>query len=78
MKQDTVHFNSVTYVNGRDEKLVKFLLKNLVGRPWRRWEDNIKINLGEIGWEGLDWIHLAQDTDIWRAVVNKVMDIKVP
>jgi hypothetical protein len=40
------------------------------GRPRRRWEDNTKMDLGEIGFGNVDWIHLAQDRDWWRAVVN--------
>jgi hypothetical protein len=40
--------------------------------------DNIKIDLKEIGWEGMDWIDLAQDRDQWRALVNTVMNILVP
>jgi hypothetical protein len=50
----------------------------LVGRPRRRWVDNIKINLREIGWYGVDWIELAQDMDQWRALVNTVMNLRVP
>jgi hypothetical protein len=46
--------------------------------PRRRWEDNIKMDLRETGWEGVDWIHLAQDMDQWRAVVNTVMNSRVP
>jgi hypothetical protein len=42
-------------------------------RPRHRWEDNIRMDLRETGWEGVDWIHLYQDTDQWRAVVNTVM-----
>jgi hypothetical protein len=50
-----------------------------LGRPRRRGADNIKIDLaGEIGWESVDWIGLAQDTDNWRALVNAVMDLWVP
>jgi hypothetical protein len=49
-----------------------------LGRPRRRWEDNIKMNLGEIGFGDVDWIHLAQDRDRWRAVVNTVMNLRVP
>jgi hypothetical protein len=49
-----------------------------LGRFRRRWEDNIKINLREIGWGGMDWIHLAQDRDQWRALVNTVMNFRVP
>jgi hypothetical protein len=52
-------------------------LKIFVGRPRRRWEDNIGMDLREIGWEGVDWIHLAQDRDQWRAVVNTVMNHRV-
>jgi hypothetical protein len=48
-----------------------------LGRPRRRWEDNIKINLQEIRW-GMDWIELAQVRDRWRAVVNAVMNLWVP
>jgi hypothetical protein len=49
-----------------------------LGRPRRRWVDNIKMNLGEIGWDGTDWIKLAQDRDQWRALVNTVMNLWVP
>jgi hypothetical protein len=52
--------------------------KRPLGRPRRRWVDNIKMNLGEIGWDGVDWIELAQDRDRWRALVNTVMNLRVP
>jgi hypothetical protein len=52
--------------------------KRPVGRPRRRWEDNIKMDLREIGWSGMDWIDLAQDRDQWRAFVNTVMNLRVP
>jgi len=48
------------------------------GRPRRRWEDNIKMDLQEVGCGGMDWIDLAQDTDRWRALVNVVMNLRVP
>jgi hypothetical protein len=48
-----------------------------LGRPGRRCEDNIKMDLQELGW-GMDWIELAEDTDRWRAVVNAVMNLRVP
>jgi hypothetical protein len=51
--------------------------KRPLGRPRCRWEDNIRIDIREIVWEGVDWIHLAQDSDQWRAVVNTVMDLRV-
>jgi hypothetical protein len=49
-----------------------------LGRPRRRWEDNIKMNLGGIGIGDMDWIHLAQDRDRWRAVVITVMNLRIP
>jgi hypothetical protein len=52
--------------------------KKPLGRP-RRWlVDNIKMDLREIGWDGMDWIDLAQDRDLWRALVNSVMNLRVP
>jgi hypothetical protein len=45
--------------------------------PRRRWEYGIKMDLREIGWGGMEWIHLAQDRDRWRAVVNTVMNLRV-
>jgi hypothetical protein len=52
--------------------------KRPLGRPRRRWVDNIKRNLGEVGWSGVDWIDLAQDRNRWRAVVNSVLNLRVP
>jgi hypothetical protein len=43
-----------------------------LGRPRRRWVDNIKIDLGEVGWEDVDWIGLAQDRNRWRSLVTSV------
>jgi hypothetical protein len=51
--------------------------KRLLGRPRRRWVDNIKINLTEIGWDGMDSIDLAQDRIQWKAPVNTVMNFRV-
>jgi hypothetical protein len=52
--------------------------KRPLGRPRRRWVDNIEMDLREIGWDGMDWIDLAQDRDHWRALVNAVMNLWVP
>jgi hypothetical protein len=48
-----------------------------LGRPRRRWEDNIKLDLQDVEW-GMEWIELAQDKDRWRALVNAVMNLRVP
>jgi hypothetical protein len=52
--------------------------KRLLGRQRRRREYNIKMDLREVGWDGGDWIDLAQDRDQWRALVNTVMNLRVP
>jgi len=52
--------------------------KRSLVRPRRRWEDNIKMDLQEVGCGGMDWIELAQDRDRWRALVGAVMNLRVP
>jgi len=52
--------------------------KRPLGRPRRRLEDNIKMNLQKVGWGAMDWIDLAQDKDTRRAHVNAVMNLRVP
>jgi hypothetical protein len=52
--------------------------KRPLGRPRRRWEDNIKMDLQEVGCRNMDWIELAQDMDRWRALVNAVKNLRVP
>jgi len=52
--------------------------KSLLGRPRRRWKDNIEMDLHEVGCGGMDWIVLAQDKDRWRALVTAVMNLGVP
>jgi hypothetical protein len=52
--------------------------KRPLGKPRRKWEDNIRMDLIEMGWRGMDWIDLAQDRDQWRALVNTVMNLWVP
>jgi hypothetical protein len=53
-------------------------VKRPLRRPRRRWVDNINMELREIGWDGGDWIDLAQDRDQWRALVNAVINLRVP
>ena len=52
--------------------------KRPLARPRHRWEDNIKMDLQEVGCGGLDWIDLVQDRDSWRELVNEVMNLWVP
>jgi hypothetical protein len=52
--------------------------KRPLGRPRRRCMDNITMYLKEIGWDGVDWIDMAQDRDQWRALVNTVLNLRVP
>jgi hypothetical protein len=69
--------------NGEKRNAYKILVgkpggKRPLGRPRRRWVNNIKMNLREIGWCGMDWINLAEDRDKWMAFVNAVMKLRVP
>jgi hypothetical protein len=52
--------------------------KRPLGRPRRRWVDNIKMVIRDLGWDGVDWIYMAQDRDQWRALVNTVLNLRVP
>jgi hypothetical protein len=49
-----------------------------LGKPRRRWTDNIKLDHRETGWDGMDWVDLAQNRDQWRALVNTVVNLLVP
>jgi hypothetical protein len=51
--------------------------KRKLGRPRRRWKDTVRIDLRETGWEVVVWIHLAQDRDQWRTIVNTVINFRV-
>jgi hypothetical protein len=67
---------------GEETKLCKVLVgkpegKRPLGRPRRRWEDGIRMDLREIGWGSVDWIRLVQDRDTWRAVVSAVINLRV-
>jgi hypothetical protein len=64
--------NACTILVGKPEG------KRPLGKPRRRWMDNIKMVLREIGWDVMDWIDLAQDRDQWRALVNTVINLRVP
>jgi hypothetical protein len=52
--------------------------KEPLGRPKRRWMDNIRMDLGEVGWGDVNWIVLAQDGNRWSALVNSVLNLRVP
>jgi hypothetical protein len=52
--------------------------KRPLGRPRRRWVDNIRMDLGEMGWGGTEWIDLTQDRNRWRALVKAVLNLRVP
>jgi hypothetical protein len=65
-----------------DRKLYKVLMgkperKRPLGRPRRGWEDGIRMDLRETGWRSVEWTQLAQDRDLWRALVNTAMNLRV-
>jgi hypothetical protein len=64
--------------NACDILVGKYEVKRALGKSRCRWEDNIGMDFTEIGWEGVDWIQLAQNRGQWRAVVNTVMKLQVP
>jgi hypothetical protein len=69
--------------NGEKRNAYRLLMgksegKTPLGRPRRRWVDNIRMDLEEVGWGDVDWIGLAKDRDRWRAVVNSVLNPQVP
>jgi hypothetical protein len=64
--------NAFTILVGKPER------KRQLGRLRRKWVDNIKTDLREIGWDGMDWIDLAEDRDQWRVVVNTELNFQVP
>jgi hypothetical protein len=63
---------------GEEERVGKPEGKRPLGRPRRKWVDNIRMDLGEVGWSDVDWIDLAQDRITWRALVNSVLNLRVP
>jgi hypothetical protein len=69
--------------NGEKRKAYRLLVgkrqgKRPLGIPRRRWVDNIRIDLEEVGWGDVDWIGLAKDRKSWRALVNSVLNLRVP
>jgi len=64
--------NAYRVVGGKRDR------KKQLGRPTCRWEDNITMHLEEAGWEGVDWIHMAQDGGKWKDLVNMVVNFLVP
>jgi hypothetical protein len=69
--------------NGEKRNAYRILVGKLegkrpLGRPRRRWEDNIRVDLRDIGWGGMDWIDLAEHRDQWRALMNTGMNLRVP
>jgi hypothetical protein len=67
---------------GEEKKVYRVFMGKLegkrpLGKPRRRWEDGIRVDLREMGWRGMDWIQLAQDRGRWRAVVNTEMNLRV-
>jgi hypothetical protein len=69
--------------NGENRNAYRILMgkpegKRPLGRPRRRWVDNIRMDHREIKWDGVNWIDRAQDMDQWRALVNTVLNLRVP
>jgi hypothetical protein len=64
--------NAYSLLVGKPER------KRPLGRPRRRWEDNIRMDLREVEWDGVDWMHQAQGRDQWRALVNTELNLRVP
>jgi hypothetical protein len=77
----TMLFTTVTY-NYQKMNAYRILVgkpegKRPLGRPRRMWVDNIKMDLRDIGWDGVDWMDMAQDRDQWRALVSTVLKLRV-
>jgi hypothetical protein len=71
-----IKYNKFTHYFHNFLQRIILLQKRPLGRPRRRWVDNFKIDLREIGWDGTDWIDLAQDRDQWWALVNTVVNLR--
>jgi hypothetical protein len=82
MKSSRMRWAGIVACMGEGRNVYRVLVgkpkgKRPLERPRRRWEDGIKLDLREIGWRGVEWIHLVQDRDCWWALVNVVMNLKV-
>jgi hypothetical protein len=68
-----LHYNiTIRLLVGKPER------KRPLGRPRRRWVDNIRMDLGEVEWGDVDWIGLAKDRNKWRALLSSVLNLRVP
>jgi hypothetical protein len=75
--------NRICSIYGEERRAYRALVgkpeeRRPLGRPRRRWEDNIKMDLREVGWGGMDWINLTQDREKWQVLVNAAMIFQVP
>jgi hypothetical protein len=71
-------YSSPIIIRSRRIRWASHIRKRPLGRPRLRWVDNIKINLGEVGWFDVGWIGLTLDRNRWTALVNSVLDLRVP
>jgi hypothetical protein len=83
MKLRRIRWAGYVATNGEKRNSCRLLVgkpegKRPLGRQRRRWVDNIRMVLGEVGWGDVDWIGLAQDRNRWRALVNSVLNLRVP
>jgi hypothetical protein len=79
------NMGSACSTNGGKERCIGYRVlvgkpegRRPLGRPQRRWEDNTEMDLRIVGWRGMDWVNLFQDGDRWQALVNAVMNLRVP
>jgi hypothetical protein len=74
-KLKNIYSNNISICNSRPTGTEE---KRPLGILRRRWVDNIKMDLRQIGWDGVDWIDMAQDRDKWRALANTVLNLRFP
>jgi hypothetical protein len=83
LKWNLIKFPVAVYFMGEGRGVYRVLVgkpegKRPLGRPRHRWEDNMKMDLQEVGCGGMDWIELVQDRDRWQTLVNAAMNLRVP